>query len=58
MRKRTYNISMCVCPDCNNKFPIPRMSNKAREKGHQKNIWCPFCKVTKTMTEIREGDFV
>lgn len=54
--KITTYISHCECPKCGNYFPIPRMPHHAREKGHQKDIWCPFCKETVQMTEIRYGD--
>lgn len=56
MKRCQFTISQCICPDCKNKFPIPRKISKQREKGHLKDIWCPFCKETKTMLEIRESD--
>lgn len=59
MKKHNYmSISQCVCPECNQKFPIPRIKGRDRAKGHQKTIWCPFCKTSRTMTEIRDMDFV
>lgn len=58
MRKRSnYTISYCMCPNCGKGFPIPRMGNRVREKGHKKDLWCPFCKETVTMSEMRDCDF-
>jgi uncharacterized CHY-type Zn-finger protein len=61
MRKRKGNkivayISRCECPNCKNTFPIPRLPHQARERGHKKDIWCPFCQKRVTMTEYRYGD--
>ncbi len=52
-----YTISNCMCPQCRNKFPIPRKANRSREKGHIKNIWCPFCKEIVGMKEMRYNDY-
>lgn len=52
-----YTISYCICPNCNNRFPIPRKSAHARAKKHLKKIWCPFCKEENNMMEIRDQDF-
>ena len=57
-RRSTYSISTCVCPNCNNKMYVPRSNGMTKNKGHQKHMWCPFCKETKPMREIRERDFV
>lgn len=50
---RYYNteIHYCMCPSCQNKFPVPRKLNKRRKKEHHKDIWCPFCKKVVTMIE-------
>lgn len=57
---RRYNhkvsISKLVCPECKNIFPIPRMINSNREKGHIKTMWCPFCKNIRDMVECRAHD--
>lgn len=53
MSKQKYTISQCVCPDCNNIFPIPRRKNRRREKQHIKDLWCPYCKEVKKMVEYR-----
>lgn len=52
-----FTISYCICPNCKNKFPIPRKGASNREKKHLKKIWCPFCKEEVNMMEIREQDF-
>ena len=55
--RRNFSISYFICPECNNSFPLPRRKNKERERGHIKDLYCPFCnKVQKTM-EIRNTDF-
>lgn len=53
--KRCY-ISYCVCPECKNYIPIPRRVKAAREKGHKKDLYCPWCNKVVTTTEIRYGD--
>lgn len=56
MRKRKYNISYFICPECDNLFPLPRHKGSQRNKGHVKDLYCAYCnKVVKT-TEIRIGD--
>lgn len=55
---RNYTISRCVCSECGLIFPIPRMKNATREKGHIKSIWCPMCKQKQKFYEIRDIDFV
>lgn len=56
MVKRDIDISLFICPECGGKFPLPRRQSKKREKGHIKDLYCPYCnKVVKTM-EIRTGD--
>lgn len=54
MKRKTYNISTCICPDCGNQMYVPRKAGQTRNKGHQKNLWCPYCKEIKTMREYRE----
>lgn len=49
-------ISYFLCPSCNHTIPIPRKRNRQRERGHIKDLYCPWCdKVVKT-TEYREGE--
>ena len=50
-------ISYCICPDCSNRFPIPRSDGRMREKGHHKWIFCPFCMKVTNMLERRDCDF-
>ena len=50
MRKRNFTISRFVCPGCSNIIPLPRKSNRNRETGHIKDLYCPYCdKVQKTL---------
>ena len=56
MRTNKYCISQFICPNCGNKFSLPRAKSMRREKGHIKDLWCPYCKeVVKTM-EVRPQD--
>lgn len=56
MKRGIFHISNCICPDCGKSFPIPRKNGAAREKNHIKDLWCPFCKDTKKMLEVRYND--
>lgn len=55
-QRRNYTISYCICPECSCNFPIPRKKNQYREKGHIKDIWCPFCKKINKFVEHRDVD--
>lgn len=57
MKRQSYTISTCICPDCGLKFPISRKKAEAREKGHHKYIWCPNCKERKNFEEYRCNDY-
>lgn len=50
-RSNGYEISDCLCPECGNKFPIPRRKSCRRKNGHKKVIWCPFCNKKINMKE-------
>lgn len=59
MRKQRYmDQSIFICPVCNNQFPIMRNHGHHRERGHIKDIWCPFCKEDRKFQEVRRRDFV
>lgn len=53
---RCFTISYFHCPECDKILTVPRMKYGIREKGHKKNIWCPFCKKEQTMKENRYCD--
>lgn len=55
-RNRKVSISDFICPGCGNKIPLPRHMNHTREKGHIKDLYCPFCKDIMKMKEIRSID--
>ena len=55
--KRCFTISYFHCPDCDKVLTVPRMKYGAREKGHMKDLYCPFCKETKTLKENRYCDY-
>lgn len=56
MRENRFEISNFVCPECGNKFPIPRPKSMRREKRHVKDLWCPFCKKTVKTIEYKPRD--
>ena len=56
MRVNKYEISKFICPECNGVFPLPRQKSCRREKGHIKDLWCPFCKKKVKTLEIRALD--
>lgn len=58
MTGNKFEISNFVCPECGNKFPLPRPKSMRRGKGHIKDLYCPFCKKVVKTTEIRPRDFV
>ena len=56
MKRRSYNISYFICPECGKYLPLPRPKSCKRNKGHVKDLYCVYCnKVVKT-TEVRSGD--
>jgi hypothetical protein len=57
MKHRKMVYSTFICPDCGCKQKIPRVVGRSREKGHVKDLWCPMCKDTRKMKEIRDNDF-
>ena len=57
MRKQRFmDQSVFICPVCQNKFPLMRNHGNQREKGHIKDLWCPFCKTERKFIEVRHGD--
>lgn len=56
MRENRFEISNLICPECRNKFPIPRPKSMRREKKHVKDLWCPFCKKIVKTTEVKPKD--
>lgn len=56
MTGNKYEISNFICPECGNSFPLPRAKSMRRERGHIKDLWCPFCKKKVKTIEIRSRD--
>lgn len=57
MKKRNdIYVSQLTCPKCGGRFPIPRKAGMKREKGHVKNIWCPYCKEDRKFVENYKCD--
>ena len=58
MRKQRFmDLSNFICPVCGKSFPIMRNHGQQREKGHIKDIWCPYCKEDRKFKEIRKRDY-
>lgn len=52
MRKRSfYYIRTFKCLDCGNKLYASKLK-KFTKNGHLKDMYCPWCKKTKTMKQI------
>ena len=58
MRGNKFEISHFVCLECGHEFPLPRPKARRREKGHIKDLYCPFCKKEVKTKEIRSRDYV
>lgn len=56
MRANNFEISNFICPTCGGGFPLPRAKSMRREKGHVKDLWCPYCKDRVKTIEIRSKD--
>ena len=48
--------SIFICTVCGNRFPLMRDHGNQRERGHIKDLWCPFCKADRKFLEVRRGD--
>ena len=56
-KQRFMDQSTFICPVCNNRIPLMRPHGKPRERGHIKDMWCPFCKDDRKFKEIRRTDY-
>lgn len=58
MRKRNnMYTSYLTCEKCEKIFPIMRSKGYMRERGHIKDMWCPFCKEESKFIE-RKGEII
>ena len=58
MRKQRFmDQSIFICQSCNSKIPLMRSHGQPRERGHIKDMWCPFCKCDRKFKEIRRTDY-
>lgn len=55
--QRYMDLSTFVCQECGNRFPLMRNHGKQRERGHIKDLWCPFCRTDRKFIEVRTGDY-
>jgi len=51
------DLSTFICPECGNTFPLMRNRSRQRERGHVKDIYCPYCHKIQKFTEIRRRDY-
>ena len=56
-KSRKCVISYLRCLECGREFPIPRRDCSAREKGHIKDIWCPFCRAERKFVENNDNEY-
>jgi transposase-like protein len=53
MKKRNdATIAYYKCPECKKVLSVPRQIGRRRERGHKKDLWCPFCKAERTFVEM------
>lgn len=59
MRKQRFmDLSMFICSECGKTIPLMRNHGQHRERGHVKDIWCPYCKTDRKFMEVRRTDCV
>lgn len=51
MRKKAYEVSVLVCPECGTKMFVPRGKGQKRSVGHIKDMWCYKCKEKRKFVE-------
>lgn len=51
-RYMNYNIRKFQCPDCGNSMYAAKRKSRKTKPGHQKYLYCPYCKETKNFTQI------
>lgn len=52
--RRNFTMSDFYCTNCSEYIvSLPRPIRKQREKGHLKEMWCPFCKAEHNCCEIK-----
>ena len=55
-RNKAINMSTFICSICDKAtYELPRI-HRQREKGHIKDLFCPWCNKVTKCTEIRPGD--
>ena len=51
---RTFYIREFTCPVCTHVIYASKKSSKMTNKGHEKKLWCPFCKMKINMMQTGE----
>lgn len=52
--RRNFEMHEFYCPECHRRiYDIPRLTGQFREKGHRKNLYCPWCQKITRCKEIR-----
>jgi uncharacterized protein YlaI len=44
MSKWNREVHEFICKECGNKYPLARRSDKRKEEGHIKHLYCIKCK--------------
>ena len=57
MKRQTFTISQFLCPECNGIIPLPRVKRN-REKGHIKDLYCPWCKTVQKTKEYKINQLI
>lgn len=47
------DLSSFICPECENTLCLMRNRGEQRERGHIKDMWCPFCKEERKFIELK-----
>ena len=47
-----YNIRKFQCPDCGGFMYAAKRKSRKTVPGHQKYLYCPFCKGVKNFTQV------
>jgi len=55
-KTRFMDQSTFICTTCGKTFPLMRSHGQHRERGHIKDLWCPFCKAERKFREVKRGE--
>lgn len=52
MKRRNFFIRTFRCPICLNYMYAPKISNRMTAGGHEKKLWCPYCRIEVNMEQV------